>query len=88
MSLAGFRVFGFVGACGVVRSTNLSPPEDYSALGFQPHRQEFCHRRGVFFQQNRGTIGMACAQAVVMRCAPTAARRLGAAPHNQQPLPL
>jgi hypothetical protein len=36
--------------------------DDYVAtLGFQPHQQEFCHRRGVFFQQNRGAIGMACA---------------------------
>ena len=35
--------------------------EDYfEALGYQPHSQEFCHRRGVFFQQNRGTIWMAC----------------------------
>jgi hypothetical protein len=34
--------------------------EDYfAAFGYQPHRQEFCHRRGVFFQQNQGTIGMA-----------------------------
>ncbi len=31
--------------------------EDYfEALGYQPHSQEFCHRRGVFFQKNRGTI--------------------------------
>jgi hypothetical protein len=28
--------------------------EDYfAALGYQPHRQEFCHRRGVFFQQTK-----------------------------------
>ena len=39
--------------------------EDYfEALGYQPHSQEFCHRRGVFFQQNRGTIGM-CSGCVV-----------------------
>jgi hypothetical protein len=38
--------------------------EDYfAALGYQPHRREFCHRRDVFFHQNRGTIGMAGAQA-------------------------
>ena len=42
--------------------------EDYfETFGYQPHSQEFCHRRGVFFQQNRGTIGMACAQAVALR---------------------
>ena len=32
--------------------------EDYfEALGYQPHSQEFCHRRGVFFQQNRAPSG-------------------------------
>jgi hypothetical protein len=42
--------------------------DDYfSALGYQPHKQEFCHLRGVFFQQTRCTIGMACAQAVALR---------------------
>jgi hypothetical protein len=61
--------------------------EDYfEALGYQPHSQEFCHRRGVFFQQNRGTIGMACAQAVALRGAPTTARRLVAAPRRPPPL--
>ena len=34
---------------------------------------------------NRCTLGMACAQAVAMRGAPTAARRLVAALRNQQP---
>ena len=61
--------------------------EDYfEALGYQPHSQEFCHRRGVFFQQNRGTIGMACAQAVALRGAPTTARRHVAAPRRPPPL--
>jgi hypothetical protein len=35
--------------------------------------------------QNQNTLGMACAQAVAMRGAPSAARRLVAAPRNQQP---
>ncbi len=61
--------------------------EDYfEALGYQPHIQEFCHRRGVFFQQNRDTIGMTCAQAVALRGAPTTARRHVAAPRRPPPL--
>ena len=61
--------------------------DNFEALGYQPHSQEFCHRRGVFFfQQNRGTIGMACAQAVVLRGAPTTARRHVAAPRRPPPL--
>ena len=61
--------------------------EDYFAsLGYQPHSQEFCHRRGVFFQQNRGTIGMACAQAVALRGAPTTARRHVAASRRPPPI--
>ena len=61
--------------------------EDYfKALGYQPHNQEFCHRRGVFFQQNRGTIGMACAQAVALRGAPNTASRHVAAPRRPPPL--
>jgi hypothetical protein len=55
------------------------------ALGYDAHKEEFCHHRGVFFHNNRCTLGMACAQAVAMRGAPTAARRLVAAPQNQQP---
>jgi hypothetical protein len=57
--------------------------DDYfEALGYQPHSQEFCHRRG-FFQQNRGTVGMACAQAVSLRGAPTTVRRhVAAAPRS------
>ena len=46
----------------------------------------FSHRRGVFFQQNRGTIGMACAQAVALRGAPTTARRHVAATRRPPPL--
>ena len=43
----------------------LSNKQDYFvALGYQPHRQEFCQRRSVFFQQNRGTIGL-CSDCVI-----------------------
>ena len=59
---------------------------DYlEALGCDAHKEEFCHCRGVFFHINHCTLGMACAQAVAMRSAPTAACRLVAAPQNQQP---
>jgi len=44
--------------------SNKQAEDNFEALGYQPHSQEFCHRCDVFFQQNRGTIGMACAQAV------------------------
>ena len=53
---------------------------------FLSNKQEFCHRRGVFFQQNRDTIGMACAQAVALRGAPTTTRRHVAAPRRPPPL--
>ena len=66
--------------------SNKQADDYFAALGYQPHKQEFCHRRGVFFQQNRGTIGMACAQAVALRGAPTTARRHVAAPRRPPPL--
>ena len=40
----------------------------------------------VFFQQNRGTIGLACAQAAALRGAPTTACRHVAAPRHPQTL--
>jgi hypothetical protein len=50
--------------------------DDYFApLGYEAHKEEFCHHRGVFFHRNRCTIGLACAQAVSLRGAPTFARR-------------
>ena len=58
----------------------------FVALGYQPHEQELCRCRCDFFQQNRGTIGLACAQAVALRSAPTTARRHGAAPCDLPPL--
>ena len=39
--------------------SNKQADDYFEALGYQPHSKEFCQRRGVFFQQNRGTIGMA-----------------------------
>jgi hypothetical protein len=66
--------------------SNKQAEDYYEALGYQPHSQEFCHRRGVFFQQNRDTIGMACAQAVALRGAPTTTRRHVAAPRRPPPL--
>jgi hypothetical protein len=60
--------------------------EDYfETLGNQLHIQEFCHCLVVFIQQNRGTIGMACAQAVALRGVPTTARR-HVAPRRPPPL--
>ena len=62
--------------------SNKQADDYFEALGCQPHSQEFCHRRGVFFQQNRNTIGMACAQAVALRGDPTTLRRHVAAPRR------
>jgi hypothetical protein len=64
--------------------SNKQAVDYFEALGYDAHKEEFCHRRGVFFHNNRCTLGMACAQAVAMRGAPTAARRFVAAPRNQQ----
>ena len=66
--------------------SNKQVDEYFAVLGYQPHKHEFCYRRGVFFQQTRGTTGMACAQAVALRGAPTAARRHVAAPRDPPPL--
>ena len=65
--------------------SNKQAVDYFEALGYDAHKAKFCHRRGVFFHNHRCTLGMACAQAVAMRGAPSAARRLVAAPRNQQP---
>jgi hypothetical protein len=65
--------------------SNKQALDYFEALGYDAHKEEFCHRRGVFFHNHRCTLGMACAQAVAMRGAPSAARRLVAAPRNQPP---
>ena len=56
----------------------------FEALGYDVYKEEICQCRVVFFHDNSCTLGMACAQAVVMSGAPTASRRL-ASPQNQQP---
>ena len=66
--------------------SNKQAYDYFAALGYQPHEQEFCHRRGVFFQKNRGTIGMACAQAMALRGIPTTARRHVVSPRDLQPI--
>ena len=43
----------------------------FTALGYEPHKEEYCHRRGVCLHQHRCAIGLACAQAVAIRGAPT-----------------
>ena len=66
--------------------SNTRKADDYfAALGNEAHKEEFCNRRGVFFHRNRCTIGMACAQAVALRGAPTKARRHVPAPRHLLP---
>jgi hypothetical protein len=55
--------------------SNKQADDYFAALGYEAHKEEFCHRRGVFFYRNRCTIGLACAQAIALRGAPTTARR-------------
>jgi hypothetical protein len=55
--------------------SNKQADDYFEVLGYQTHKEEVCHRRCVFFHRNRCTIGMACAQAVSLRGAPTTARR-------------
>jgi hypothetical protein len=52
-------------------SSHTSPSD--ATLGYEAHKEEFCHRSGDFFHHNRCTIGMACAQAVALRGAPNTA---------------
>ena len=58
--------------------------DDYCS-GYEAHKEKFCHRRSVFFYRNRCTIGLACAQAVALRGAPTTARRHVSAPRRLPP---
>jgi hypothetical protein len=55
--------------------SNEQADDYFEVLRYQAHKEEFCHRHGVFFHRNRCTIGMACAQAVSLCGAPTTARR-------------
>ena len=82
-----FMFFGtFQNASTVLRLPGLYLLADKQAsdyftdLGYEPHKEEYCHRRGVYFTQHRSTIGIACAQAVAIRGAPYAARRHAAVP--------
>ena len=65
---------------------NKQADDCFQALGYLPHKQEFCHRRRVFVHQHRCTMGMACAQAVALSGAPTTVRRHAAAPRDLPPL--
>jgi hypothetical protein len=65
--------------------SNKHADDYFAALGYEAHKEEFCHRRGVFFHRNRCTIGMACAQAVALRGAPTTARRHVPTPRRLPP---
>jgi hypothetical protein len=59
--------------------SNKQAVDYFEALGYDAHKEEFCHRRGVFFHNNRCTLGMACAQAVAMRAPPL--QRVASLPH-------
>ena len=63
--------------CGVARCN------EQTSLSNKPLSQITTSRERV--TRDCCTLGMACAQAVAMRGAPSAARRLIAAPRNQQP---
>ena len=63
---------------------SLSLCNHFTALGYEPHKEEYCHRRGVYFHQHRCTIGLACAQAVAIRGAPHVARRHATVPRALQ----
>ena len=56
----------------------------FTDLGYEPHKEEYCHRRGVYFHQHRCAIGLACAQAVAIRGAPHVARCHAAVPRALQ----
>ena len=62
--------------------SNKQADDYFEVLGYQAHKEEFCHRRGVFFHRNRCAIGMACAQAVALSGAPTTARRHAPVPRG------
>jgi hypothetical protein len=47
--------------------SNKQADDYFAALGYEAHKEEFCHRRGVFFYRNRCTIGLACAEGVALR---------------------
>jgi len=73
MSTSG-RILGEL-LCLLFFLSNKQADDYFEVLGYQEHKEEFCHSSCVFFHRNWCTIGMACAQAVAMRVDPTTARR-------------
>jgi len=80
---------------GRLKASSATPttrphPESAAADKIRNYRDTYRRNRHVaflrVFQQNRGTIGMACAQAVTLRGAPTTARRHVDAPRRPPPL--
>ena len=61
---------------------NKQASDYFTDLGYEPAKEEFCHRRGVYFHKHRCTVGMACAQAVAIRSAPYVARRHADVPRD------
>ena len=49
---------------------NKQASDYFTDLGYEPHKEEFCHRRGVYFHKHRCAVGIACAQAVAIRSSP------------------
>ena len=63
----------------------LASPTSKPMTTLQLLATRLCHRLGVFFYRNRCTIGLACAQAIALRGAPTTARRHVSAPRRRPP---
>ena len=59
---------------------NKQASDYFTDLGCETHKEEFCHRRGVYFHKHRCPVGMTCAQAVAIRSAPYVARRHATVP--------
>jgi hypothetical protein len=58
--------------------SNKQADDYFAAFGYQAHKEEFCHSRGVFFHHNRCTIGwhvLTHTHAVTLRSALTTTRR-------------
>ena len=71
--------------------SNKQADDYFAALGYEAHKEEFCHRRCVFFYSNRCTIGLACAQAVALPAPPpqlvaTSPPLAAGRPHTSPPI--
>ena len=64
---------------------NKQADDYFQALGYQPHKQEFCHRRSVFFQQPMHNWHGMCSGCCATWRAHTARRHV-AAPRDLPPL--